>query len=685
MPNSASQPENIAVGSDGNLWFTELAGNRIGKITTAGKVTEFTNGLSPSSSPNGITAGPAGTLWFTQSASYPNGIKLGTITTHGQISEYPIPTAYNSNPEGVALGPDGNLWFAEANAGNAIGKSTVNGSMTIYTSGLSSRAWPQGIAAGPDGNLWFTESGRTARIGRVTTSGTITEYSKGISSCGCNYNLYGIAAGPDGNMWFTETATNKIAQITTGGQVTEFSGLTANSGPEGITAGPKNTLWFTEGLGDAIGRVQLSDHLLYAFKSGSDGASPEAPLVAVGGMLYGTTENGGGATACAGGCGTIFQVAPSGSNYKVLYVFKGGNDGELPAAGLLYHGGMLYGTTTRGGGATLCNNGYGIGCGTIFRIAPSGSGYKILYSFKSFSTDGAIPFASLIASRAMLYGVTAYGGGSGNGGIGWGTVFKIAASGSGYKTLYSFQGDDTAPESAGIPQGSLVINSGMLYGTSVYSDGTCSCGTIFQIAPSGSDYRVLYTFKGGKDGSNPTSGLVADGGMLYGTTALGGGATACSGGCGTIFQIAPSGSAYSDARGQIARPTFGIAPAVRQKQRNPTLSDYKLLYALKGGKDGAFVQAGLAANSGTLYGTTLYGGGTGCTSSSTSSGCGTVFKLSETGGTEQVLGRFGGGSDGAFPYANLLVDGGMLYGTTLNGGGSTKCTIGCGTVFALTP
>jgi|HubBroStandDraft_6_1064221.scaffolds.fasta_scaffold00003_187 virginiamycin B lyase len=260
LPHSGSSPTFIAAGPDGNMWFTEGSGNAIGRITPQGAITEFSSGLSANSSPNGITA-TTNALWFTEVGEYPNGIKIGKITTAGTITrQYQIPTAYNSNPQNLAFGADGKLWFAEANAGNAIGRvGRFTGNFAIYQSGLSTAAWPQDIAAGPDGNMWFTESGQTARIGKITKTGTITEFSSGISGCGCNYNLYGIAAGSDGNLWFTETATNKIGRITTDGTVTEFSkGLSASGGPLGITAGPRGTLWFTEGAGNRIGRIQLT-------------------------------------------------------------------------------------------------------------------------------------------------------------------------------------------------------------------------------------------------------------------------------------------------------------------------------------------------------------------------------------------------------------------------------------------
>jgi streptogramin lyase len=277
LPHSGSGPYSIALGAHGNLWFTESAGNRIGRITPlgpdgnlwftefygnaigritpGGKITEFP--VRKQSAPNGITAGLKH-IWFTESGEKPYGIKIGMITTSGKIDHlYSIPTAYNSNPEGIVFGWDSRLWVAEANAGNAIVRSTTSGKMQIFAHGLSAQAYPQQIAAGPDGNLWFTESGKPAQIGRITTGGTVTEFKSGITQCNCNYNLFGIASGPDGNLWFTETSTNKIAQITTGGQVTEFSGLSPNSAPTGITAGWGGTLWFTENAGNAIGRLKI--------------------------------------------------------------------------------------------------------------------------------------------------------------------------------------------------------------------------------------------------------------------------------------------------------------------------------------------------------------------------------------------------------------------------------------------
>jgi len=160
---------------------------------------------------------------------------------------------------------------------------------------------------------------------------------------------------------------------------------------------------------------------------------------------------------------------------------------------------------------------------------------------------------------------------------------------------------------------------------------------------------VLYSFKGGADGSVPTSSVVRDAaGNLYGTTFYGGNAT-CLDGCGTVFKV--------DATGKET-----------------------VLYRFTGGADGSAPNAGLIRdNAGNLYGTTGSGFPLTCSSAS----CGTVFKLDAT-GVETVLHTFTGPPDGSAPEAVLVRDAnGNLYGTTLYGGDVSNCGLGCGTVFKL--
>src|SRR2546423_650193 len=83
VPPSASQPDGITPGPDGNLWFVETQGNKVGRITTFGAITEF-NVPTANSRPVGITAGPDGNLWFTESA----GNRIGRIATNGAVTDF---------------------------------------------------------------------------------------------------------------------------------------------------------------------------------------------------------------------------------------------------------------------------------------------------------------------------------------------------------------------------------------------------------------------------------------------------------------------------------------------------------------------------------------------------------------------------------------------------------------------
>jgi streptogramin lyase len=235
-------PAGIVGGPDGNVWFAENAGSGgIGRITSAGTITEFTSGVSGPA--EGIALGSDGNLWFTE----PSQEKIGRITPSGTVTEFSVPNGplSSAKPAGIATGRDGNLWFTIPSSLGAVGRITPAGTITLFTSGLTANSKPQAIAAGPDGNLWFTETASTARIGRITPEGTITEFTSGLTA---NGKPQSIAAGPDGNLWFTEeTNPGRIGRITTAGAITQFeTGLLTNIRPEGITAANDGNLYFAE-------------------------------------------------------------------------------------------------------------------------------------------------------------------------------------------------------------------------------------------------------------------------------------------------------------------------------------------------------------------------------------------------------------------------------------------------------
>jgi streptogramin lyase len=217
----------MAAGPDGAVWFTDRAGNRIGRITPDGTVRYFRRGLTPKAGPAGIAAGPDGNMWFAEA----NANQIGKITPDGTITEYSAGISSDAQPVKIAAGPDGNMWFTEVE-GNRIGKITLDGKVTEYdlprnpedyptdpdTPEEAKGPKPAGIAAGPDGNIWFTEIGGD-RIGRITPDGDITEYPLGE-------NLKvpaNIAAGPDGALWFTKLGSGRIGRITTDGDIDKFA------------------------------------------------------------------------------------------------------------------------------------------------------------------------------------------------------------------------------------------------------------------------------------------------------------------------------------------------------------------------------------------------------------------------------------------------------------------------------
>jgi virginiamycin B lyase len=118
--SSGAGPYSIASGPDGALWFTEATGGRIGRITTSGKVTEYSGGITPTEEPQGIAAGPDGAMWFTEYESYDSyrirESKIGRITRAGRISEYSKGLSGTSGPGDIVAGPDGNMWFVEGYA-----------------------------------------------------------------------------------------------------------------------------------------------------------------------------------------------------------------------------------------------------------------------------------------------------------------------------------------------------------------------------------------------------------------------------------------------------------------------------------------------------------------------------------------------------------------------------------------
>ena len=357
---------------------------------------------------------------------------------------------------------------------------------------------------------------------------------------------------------------------------------------------------------------------------GTNGVSPQAPLVqAMDGNYYGTTYSGGASELPNG---TIFKITAAGA-FTSTYSFcvtTTCDDGDLPWDGMiLAPDGNLYGTTSFGG-----TN----GSGTAYRLNTTTGVPTTIYNFCSLPhcRDGYAPNGLIQAADGNFYGTTAFTGRTQNPG----TVFKLTPTGV-LTTLYTFCAE-TGCTDGWIPfNGVVQATDGNFYGTT-YNGGGCNEGTVFKITSAGA-FTSLHSFCS-SDGSVPSGLLQAASGQLVGTTQSGG-----ANGGGTVFEITTSG----------------------------TLTTLYNFCAVTGCADGSGptpYSALIQATDGNFYGTTATGG---------SGNDGTVFKMTP-GGTLTTLHSFAG-TDGNGPTTALVqATAGNFYGVTTGGG-----TDGDGTVFAL--
>jgi uncharacterized repeat protein (TIGR03803 family) len=439
----------------------------------------------------------------------------------------------------------------------------------------------------------------------------------------------------------------------------------------GGSASPLGTLFTLKTTGEKFA-------VIHSFAGGaSDGRNPYASLLLAGGILYGTSYRGGASDA-----GTVFAITTGGIDLVVLHSFAGAPlEGAYPRAALLYDGAStLFGTTSTGGASDL---------GALFSVRTDGTGFTVLHSFLGGASDGALAYAAVVSDgEGNLFGTT-YQGGVNN----RGTVYTIKDNGSGFAVLHSFAGGTT---DGSLPYAGLVLDGSRLYGTT-FRGGASDLGTVFSLQTDGDDFAVLHSFAGGTvgDGSFPRAGLVLDGdGNLYGTTYTGG----ATNNRGTVFTLTTEGTDFSVLHSFSPSTSDGSSPwAALLLDGDGNLygttsrggaSNWGTVFTLKTNGDGfgllhsfttsacegAFPYAPLLLDgSGNLYGTTYEGCG---------SSAGTVFTLKTTGADYAMLHNFAGGaSDGENPYAALVFDGaGHLYGTTSGGG-----AWGLGTVYSLSP
>jgi uncharacterized repeat protein (TIGR03803 family) len=388
--------------------------------------------------------------------------------------------------------------------------------------------------------------------------------------------------------------------------------------------------------------------VIHSFTGGNDGGNPTAGVTLDGGgNLYGTTSVGG-----AGACGTVFKLQHRNSVWVLsnLYSFHG-SDGCSPTTKVVWGpNSAAYSTTLYGGTLNM---------GTVFELRPSTNvctavscpwNETILYSFVG-TPNAEYPGGDPVAfdSSGNLFGATWSGGGTMCNDSTCGTVYELSPSQGGWSETLAWS---FPTNGVGLPNGVIVGTDGNLYGTT-YLGGSIGVGTIFELSRNnGWAFTNHYSFDGNPGGGSPYAGLIADSaGTFYGGASWGGANQA-----GTVYSLSSAGSFSTLA-------TF----------TNP-------------GSSGIFIGPGPAAklmmdSAGNLYGTTYSDG---------AYGYGSVFKLTRSGNsyTLTTLHDFTGGSDGAYPISDVVMDAsGNLYGTSTGALNSGSCHNGvaCGVVWEITP
>jgi uncharacterized repeat protein (TIGR03803 family) len=323
-----------------------------------------------------------------------------------------------------------------------------------------------------------------------------------------------------------------------------------------------------------------AESTLYSFQGGADGAGPVA-LIAVDGVLYGTTSGGGNKRCRGEGCGTVFKLDPATGAETILHVFRGHEDGAQPSA-LMFRNGLLYGTTATGGGkfGTLpC-------CSTLFSIDPATGTETILHEFRG--GHGSEPAA------AFFSGDSIYGTNGGGGHPDYGSIFKLDTKSGKFSRRFDF----TQSADGEGPYG-LTRNGDIFYGaTSDDSFGCCGGATIFSFDTKTRVETVLYNFPFTDQDEEASGPLTYAEGKIYGTMLTGG------------PQAPPGCDGFDEGCGEI----FAIDPKTGAKT---------IVYAIQSPAVGDGIYGGVTYHHGKLYGTTVSGGGTGCGGA----GCGTVFAI----------------------------------------------------------
>jgi len=408
-------------------------------------------------------------------------------------------------------GPDGSLYGTTLHGGEPGGggpggtifvlRPQANGTWTFETlhhlrPGLTGSAPAGGLTLARDGSLYgiATYGGRpvaalsTGTIFRLSPSGSLSEVYVFPGDIGAEDPVGRLIEGSDGNLY----------------------GSTCRSG----RTGPQSTIFRVtpDGSYATLHSFRQTDPATPNVFNPVEGFCPLTQLTEVNGALYGTAIAGGAAVPLFPQfppAGTLFRLdlGTPPAAVTVLHTFHG-LDGAGPTGALVRAAaGEFFGTTVAGGL---------FGHGVVFRRDAGGTITNV-HTF--IGIDGSAPFGSLLrSSDGTLYGTTV------SGGLGYGTVFRLGASG--FSTAHLFTGADGSA-----PLEVVQARDGNFYGATM-TGGAGGGGTIFRLG-SDNSFATLHAFAGEPRG--PWSIVQATDGSFYGTTESG------NAGGGTVYRLTREG------------------------------------------------------------------------------------------------------------------------------------------------
>jgi uncharacterized repeat protein (TIGR03803 family) len=568
---------------------------------------------------------------------------------------YSIPsTGDGADPNGLLLNVDGTLYGTTSAGGTSITGTvfkldpTTGTESTLYSFGPRNGAPRDGN--GPSGGL--------IKIGDT---------------------LYGTTSGGGGGNNGTIYAVNPIS----GGETVlySFGGINDGSGPFGNLINMQGILYGMTGSGGANSEGAVfefnpltgAERTLYSFPGYPQAPAQGAGLIGVGGMLYGTTYNGGTFSG-----GTLFSLDPATGAEETLYNFGSGQDGSAPRGQITVVGNAIYGTTGAGGTS---------GMGTVFKFDIATGQESIAASFSG--KNGSAPAGNLLMVGDWLYGTT-----TSSGRFNSGTAFKINVATGQLATLYDFPAGTYAAGGL-VKVGDSVVGTAPSYPGQGGPPSAQALGAIFEMNLRSKIETILHTFSGPLGWSiNPgltnvngllygvaNAGAAAGAGGIYGYDPAGGGGSVISSFppayffAGANINITPLVSALVNVNGALYGTTAadGADAAGSVFEVDPVSRAMTTLYSF-GGINLSHPVAALSKAGDLLYGTASFGSIGGGDPS------GGVFTIDPATGAEKSLYWFGDGAGGANPSAALLTGNGLLYGTTVIAGSG-----GCGTIFAVAP